>query len=43
VRVRAGDGLLAFVDAAALWWVATMPPAVLRAAIDRLLNLKDEG
>jgi hypothetical protein len=38
VRVRAGDGLLAFVDAAALWWVANMPSRELRTAIDRLLG-----
>jgi hypothetical protein len=43
VRVRAGDGLLlAFVGAAALWWLANTPPAALRASIDRLLNLNAE-
>jgi hypothetical protein len=37
--VRAGDALLlVFVGAAALWWVANMPPAELRASIDRLLG-----
>jgi hypothetical protein len=38
VRVRAGDGLLAFVGEAALWWVANMPSRELRTAIDRLLG-----
>jgi hypothetical protein len=39
VRVRAGgELLLAFVGEAALWWVANMPPAALRASIDRLLG-----
>lgn len=27
VRVQAGDGLLAFAGAAALWWLANTPPA----------------
>jgi hypothetical protein len=37
--MRAGNRpLLAFTDAAALWWIATMPPAELRASIDRLLG-----
>jgi hypothetical protein len=37
--VRAGGGLLlAFVGAGVLWWVVTMPPAALRASIDRLLG-----
>jgi hypothetical protein len=38
VRVRAGDRLLAFTGEAALLWAATMPPAALRASIDRLLR-----
>jgi hypothetical protein len=38
VRVRIGDELLlAFVGKATLWWVANVPPAELRASIERLL------
>jgi hypothetical protein len=39
IRVRAGEGLLlAFEGEGALWWVANMRPAALRASIDRLLG-----